>query len=97
MNDVRRSTLVAIAVFLVASVSYVLVRPEDTPLPESSPIPVFVVTTQLTETTRSDQSVTSGPATETTLPSADAPTDDTEQPDADSAATTAVATTGTTR
>ena len=99
MNHVRPSTMVAIAVFVVAGVSYVLVRPEDTPAPESSPIPVFVVTTTLTETP--DGSVTSLPTAQTTVPLADVPTDDnepkSEESDSDSAVTTTVNTTGTTR
>ncbi|MFT7601028.1 MAG: hypothetical protein ACI8TP_003978 [Acidimicrobiales bacterium] len=72
MKRMRRSTMAAIPIFVVASGLYVFVRPEDKPAVASSPIPVFVVTTTTTlETTLPDGGTTTVPTTETTLPSAD--------------------------
>ncbi len=69
MKQMRPSTMVAIAVFVVSGVLYVFVQPDDQPVPESSPIPVFVVTTTTAPTNPTD--ATSGPSTDTTVPSAE--------------------------
>ena len=95
MKHVQRSTMVAIAIFVAAGALYVFVRPEESSVPASSPIPVFVVTTTITETTLEGGGATSVPITETTLPSADGPTVD-SQPTSETSAPNTVATTGTT-
>ncbi len=97
MNQLPRSTMVAIGVFVAAGALYVFVGPQDIPAPESPPIPVFVVTTPMTETTLPDGIVPPEPTTETTLPPVDAPTDESEPTDEvsdpDPTATTTEATT----